>query len=134
MVQLIVQASKYLMIILFLVYTYECFHVFTCRDAEKGQRKYRVQRGILFAIHFDAFLILYLTTGDLRMIGFYLMQVVLLAMFFTSYHLFYKHASELVLNNMCMLLAIGFIILTRLSFEKAFRQFFAEPYTTGKSS
>ena len=123
MVQLIVQASKYLMIILFLVYTYECFHVFTCRDAEKGQRKYRVQRGILFAIHFDAFLILYLTTGDLRMIGFYLMQVVLLAMFFTSYHLFYKHASELVLNNMCMLLAIGFIILTRLSFEKAFRQF-----------
>ena len=73
MVQLIVQASKYLMIILFLVYTYECFHVFTCRDAEKGQRKYRVQRGILFAIHFDAFLILYLTTGDLRMIGFYLM-------------------------------------------------------------
>ena len=46
MVQLIEQASKYLMIILFLVYTYECLHVFTCRDAEQGQRNYRVQRGI----------------------------------------------------------------------------------------
>ena len=30
---------------------------------------------------------------------------------------------ELVLNNMCMLICIGFIILTRLFFEKAFRQF-----------
>ena len=57
------------------------------------------------------------------MIGFYLMQLVLLLMMIGSYHLLYKQASELVLNNMCMLIAIGFIILTRLSFEKAFRQF-----------
>ena len=28
MVHLIVQASKYLMIILFMIYTFECFHVF----------------------------------------------------------------------------------------------------------
>ena len=28
MIHLIVQASKYLMIFLFLVYTFECFHVF----------------------------------------------------------------------------------------------------------
>ena len=39
------------------------------------------------------------------------------------YHMFYKNASELVLNNMCMLLSIGMIILTRLSYEKAMRQF-----------
>lgn len=123
MVHLTVQASKYLMIILFLVYTFECFHAFAGRGAKGERRRYAVQRVLLFLIHFDAFLVLYLTTQDLRMIGFYLMQVVLLAMFFTSYHLFYKQASELVLNNMCMLLTIGFIMLTRLSFEQAFRQF-----------
>lgn len=76
-----------------------------------------MQRGILFVIHFDAFLVLYLTTGNVQMIGFYLMQLVLLVMMIGSYHLLYQQASELVLNNMCMLLAIGFIILTRLSFE-----------------
>lgn len=51
------------------------------------------------------------------------MQVIIIAAIIGTYHLFYKHASELVLNNMCMLLTIGFVILTRISFEKAFRQF-----------
>ena len=124
MVHLIVQASKYLMIILFMIYTFECFHVFKYEgDIEEQKHIYSVQRGLLFVIHFDAFLVLYLTTGNVQMIGFYLMQLVLLVMMIGSYHLLYKQASELVLNNMCMLLAIGFIILTRLSFEKAFRQF-----------
>lgn len=124
MVHLIVQASKYLMIILFMIYTFECFHVFKYEgDVEEQKHIYGVQRGILLVIHFDAFLVLYLTTGNVQMIGFYLMQLVLLVMMIGSYHLLYQQASELVLNNMCMLLAIGFIILTRLSFEKAFRQF-----------
>ncbi|MCM1282367.1 MAG: FtsW/RodA/SpoVE family cell cycle protein [Muribaculaceae bacterium] len=124
MIRLIVQLSKYIMIFLFLAYTYQCFHVFRI-PGEEGQREhvFHTQRVLLFGIHFDAFLVLYLTTGDVKIIGIYLMQVVLLAMLFTSYHLFYRHASELVLNNMCMLLAIGFIILTRLDFNRAFRQF-----------
>lgn len=124
MIQLIVQASKYLMIILFLIYTYQCFHVFKYSGDEEEQKHiYRVQRGLLFAIHFDAFLVLYLTTKNVQIIGFYLMQVVVLLAIFAAYHLLYKHASELVLNNMCMLISIGFIILTRISFQQAFRQF-----------
>lgn len=39
------------------------------------------------------------------------------------YHKFYKNASELVLNNMVMMLCISMIILTRISFDKALRQF-----------
>lgn len=123
MVHLIVELSKYLMILLFLIYTYECFHVFAYQKDTDRRHIYHVQRVLLFVIHFDAFLILFLSTGEKQMIGFYLMQVVLLSAMIWSYHLFYKHASELVLNNMCMLLSIGFIILTRISFEQAFRQF-----------
>ena len=63
MVHLIVQASKYLMIILFMIYTFECFHVFKYEgDIEEQKHIYSVQRGLLFVIHFDAFLVLYLTT------------------------------------------------------------------------
>ncbi len=123
MVHLIVELSKYLMILLFLIYTYECFHVFRYQKEEERRHIYHVQRVLLFVIHFDAFLILYLSTGNRQMIGFYLMQLILLLAIILSYHLFYKHASELVLNNMCMLLSIGFIILTRISFDQAFRQF-----------
>ena len=35
----------------------------------------------------------------------------------------YPKVNRLVLNNMCLLLAIGFIMLTRLSYDKAVRQF-----------
>ena len=99
MVHLIVQASKYIMILLFMIYTYECFHVFRFNDDEERQNHiYHVQRILLFTIHFDAFLVLYLTSEDKQMIAFYLMQVVLLGAIILSYHLFYKHASELVLT------------------------------------
>ena len=45
MVHLIVQASKYLMIILFMIYTFECFHVFKYEgDVEEQKHIYGVQR------------------------------------------------------------------------------------------
>ena len=45
MIHLIVQASKYLMIFLFLVYTFECFHVFKFEGEEEEQKHiYHVQR------------------------------------------------------------------------------------------
>ena len=63
MIHLIVQASKYLMIFLFLVYTFECFHVFKFEGEEEEQKHiYHVQRTLLFLFHFDAFLVLYITT------------------------------------------------------------------------
>ena len=124
MIHLIVQASKYLMIGMFLIYTYECFHVFRFEGMEEEQKHiYHVQRTLLFLFHLDAFVVLYLTTKDFQLIGFYLMQLIIITAIFGTYHLFYRHASELVLNNMCMLITIGFVILTRISFEQAFRQF-----------
>ena len=124
MLHLLTQASKYLMILLFLIYTYECFHVFKFQgDNAEQKRIYHIQRVLLFVIHLDAFLVLYLTTKNIQLIGFYLMQLIILIAIISSYRLLYQHASELVLNNMCILLAISFIILTRISFEQAFRQF-----------
>ena len=77
MIHLIVQASKYLMIFLFLVYTFECFHVFKFEGEEEEQKHiYHVQRTLLFLFHFDAFLVLYITTKNFQLIGFYLMQVI----------------------------------------------------------
>ena len=45
MVHLIVQLSKYIMIILFLIYTFLCFHLFKYPDKPKKQRHiYNLQR------------------------------------------------------------------------------------------
>ena len=124
MIHILVQISKYFMILLFLIYTYECFHVFRFEsNSGRQQAIYNTQRELMYVIHFNGFLMLFLTSKNVQIIGFYFMQIVLLAGIYLIYHRFYKNSSELVLNNMCMLLCIGMIILTRLSFEKAFRQF-----------
>lgn len=77
----------------------------------------------MFMMHFLANLVIVLNKKSEELVLFYGMQ----ALFFICYLLlsqfFYKRISRLLLNNICMLLCIGFIILTRLNPEHAMRQF-----------
>lgn len=123
MTNLIVEVSKYLMILLFACYTYECFAVFRgSLSEEKKNRIYKRQIFLMYLIHLAAFLVIYTVTDDPRMILFYMAQVILAAVTISCYQLLYERASRLLVNNMCMLLLIGFIMLTRLSVEKAMKQ------------
>ena len=54
---------------------------------------------------------------------FYGVQVLFFIVYIYLTRFFYKHVSRLLLNNVCMLLCTGFIILTRLNPERAMRQF-----------
>lgn len=124
MLYLLVELSKYLMILLFLIYTFEAVWVLRySNDSKQPFYIYKSQNRLMFYIHADAFLVLFLTTKKIEMLGFYLMQVILFAAILLMYRVFYKQASRLLINNMCMLMCIGMIILTRLSYEKAFRQY-----------
>lgn len=123
MTNLMVEISKYFMIFFFALYTYECFAVFRKKNTtEKQNRIFGRQVIFMYLIHLDAFLVIYAVTGEEKTIVFYFLQVLLIAVIQFCYRLLYKSASRLVLNNMCMLLAVGFIILTRLSFEQAVKQ------------
>lgn len=122
MVHLIIEVSKYLMIVLLAIYTYQCFAVFRRRSPERQNRIFNSQASLIYLIHLDAFLVIYASTLDLKVIGLYLVQLILLVIIQLCYKVFYRKASRLVVNNMCMLLAIGFIILTRLDFDKAMKQ------------
>lgn len=124
MASITIQASKYIILFLFLGYVFGAFYVFRFGKQPEMQKKiYAGQKILLFLIHGLGFYCLYLQDKNMELIGFYLMQVVLLCVIFMFYHFMYKKCSVLLLNNMCMLLAIGMIILTRISFDKAFRQF-----------
>lgn len=123
MVNIIGECSKYLMILLITAYTYQCFTVFGHHDDYKRKRILRRQNKLMFTIQFLAFLVMYLRTNDIKVLGFYLAQVVLFSATILLYTMIYPKVSRLVVNNMCMLLCIGFIMITRLSFEKAIKQF-----------
>ena len=77
----------------------------------------------MFLIHFLAYAVIYLKTEDLRMVVFYAAQVLFFLVYILFYRVLYRNVSRILVNNVCMLLCVGFIILARLSLDKAIRQF-----------
>ena len=122
MVNIIVELSKYLMIICIAVYTYECFSVFGYQEERKKKRILRRQNVMMFLIHFMAYLVMYLKTDDKKVLTLYGMEVVFFIALIVLYTKLYPKVSRLIVNNMCMLFSVGFIILTRLKFNNAVKQ------------
>ena len=122
MTNLIVEVSKYLMILLMAVYTYANFRFFSFQDMEKKRRVCGGQNRAMFSIHFLAYLVMYLKTGNegvkMMLIAFYVAQVVFFLCYIYMYRFLYRNVSRLLVNNTCMLLCVGFIMLTRLSLDK----------------
>lgn len=123
MINIIVGLSKYLIITIIIMYTYLCFSIFGYHDIEKKKGMLRRQNVLMYLFHLMAFIIMYLETEDIKVAAFYLMQVVLFGATILLYTHIYPKVSRLVVNNMCMLLCIGLIMLTRLAFDKAIKQF-----------
>lgn len=123
MVNIIVELAKYVIIILMGAYTFSCFSVFVQKKERDEKRVLLRQNILMFGVHFVAYAVLYLKTEERRMLVFYLAQVVFLAAVVILNNVIYPNVSRLVVNNMCMLLCVGFIILGRLSFGSAVKQF-----------
>lgn len=124
MTNVIVEVSKFLMMILFALYTFECFAAFRGKISnEKRARIFKRQVFFLYLIHLDGYLSIYAVTDEIQIVILYFLEVVLITVLLGNYQLLYPNASRLVTNNMCMLLVVGFLMLTRLSYEKAIRQY-----------
>ena len=122
MANIIIECAKYLMIILITVYAYQCFTVFGYEDGDKKKKVLRSQNRLMFMIHFMAFASMYLKTGEVKILLFYIVQALILLVTLFLYTRIYPKASRLIVNNMCMLLTIGFIMITRLQYNKAVNQ------------
>jgi len=123
MVNIIVELSKYVIILLMSIYTFSCFSVFA-KVYEEDKKGILIRQNVLmFLMQFTAYGVMYLQTKKQELLYFYGAQVLLLIAVLVLYRIFYPKASRLVVNNMCMLLSIGFIMITRLSYAKAVKQF-----------
>lgn len=113
---LIQELSKYLIILLTMVYTYYSF-------AYYRKKKVAVLNFCLFAVHFLGFFSLFLSTGNENLILLYGAELIYLILVETLFHMAYPDGSKLLTGLVCMLMVIGFIMLARLSMGKAIRQF-----------
>ena len=68
MVNIIVELSKYLIIILGTMYTFLCFSVFGYQDPDKKKSILLQQNILMFLIQLDAYVVMYLCQGLLLII------------------------------------------------------------------
>lgn len=122
MINVIVELSKYVILTLMVVYTFHCFYMVKRQGEEEKRESLRKQLMLTFFMDFTAFLVIYLKTENFDVIIFYMEMMGLFAAIQILYRLLYKNASFLLLNNMCMLLSVGFIMLCRLEISTATRQ------------
>ena len=122
MINVITELSKYVILTLMIVYTFHCFYMVWRQEEEEKKELLQQQLTMIFFIDFTAFLVIYLKSMDFKVILFYIEMMIFFAAIQILYRIIYKEASLLLLNNMCMLLSVGFIMLCRLSLPSATKQ------------
>ena len=115
--------SKYVITLLIALYTYESFAVFRKKQESGRNGIYTRQNILMFGLHFSCFIVICFETGDITYLFFYAFQQIVLYATVILFRMLYPKTNRLLVNNMCMLLTVGFVILTRLSLGKAIRQF-----------
>lgn len=123
MLTLLTEFLKYVFIVMIAVFTIYGFKIVLAKTERRKNSLALRQRVVMFLFHGLCFMLLYLRTMDVQMVILYLAQLVFFVALPLLYKVIYPKMSRLLLNNMCMLMMIGGIMLARLSFQKSVRQF-----------
>lgn len=122
MVNVITELSKYVMVLFLALYTLVGFQLVRKPEEEKKSALWQ-QNILFFFMHLLGNLILYLNTENEKIIYFYVAQLILFLFFLILQHLIYPKSDRLLNHNLLLLLSVGLLMLTRLSFDKAQKQF-----------
>lgn len=122
MQEYITELSKYIIAICMAWYTLECFLAIRTKQNKHKNRSFARQELIIFLVQFFCFLSLTIENQNIKYIFFYAFVQVFLASTIFFVRMIYDKINCLFLNNMCMLLGVGFVILSRFSLDKAIRQ------------
>ncbi|HHV10308.1 MAG TPA: FtsW/RodA/SpoVE family cell cycle protein [Clostridiales bacterium] len=119
---LIVQLTKYLMILLMGIYSYYSFTVFRSKSKRYQKRIYITLTMLIFLLHFVGYATLFLQIPSMKLLVLYGGEMLLLTLVLGLYQLIYPKMPRLLLRNMLMLLVVSFIMLARLNYDMAVKQ------------
>lgn len=115
--------TKYLITAMCIVYTISCLTVLRAKNETKKMILIERQQFCMLAFHFASYLILLLQTKNLKVAIFYVVQFVFFKVAIWLYEHIYRSCSLELMNNMFFLLSVGFVMLSRISFDQSVRQF-----------
>ncbi len=121
MVNIIVELSKYVILTLMIIYTFYCFYL-AYRQRSTDQEPIFKQFVLIFLIDTVSFGVIWLKTRNFQVLFLYIEMMAFFSAYQILYRLLYRRASLLLINTMCMLLSVGFIMLTRLDISSAMKQ------------
>ncbi len=124
MTNLIVELSKYALILLMALYTCMTFVSFRMKTRKSSDLMLAEMTFLMLLLQFVAYLVLYLKLGENEaLIYYYGFQALFMVLITILWRMFYKDIHSTLLSNMCMLITIGFIMLTRIDTEQSVKQF-----------
>lgn len=115
--------SRYLLVLCMAFYTLDSFWVFRYKEEREGGFLYIRQNFWMFAIQLIGFFNLAIISREEQYVLLYMALQIFLFLVLCITPLIYRKINRLLLNNMCMLLGIGMIMISRLFLDKAIRQF-----------
>lgn len=123
MQEYITTVSRYLLTLCMAFYTLDSLLIFGHKDEQQGGFLFFRQNFWMFTIQLVSFYNIAILSRDWFYVKFYIaIQIFLLSVICIT-SLLFKKCNRLLLNNMCMLLGLGMIMLSRLNQDKAIRQF-----------
>lgn len=119
---LVTELSKYFMIGFMALYVVESIWPMFVHEGDKNRGVYVRQYIYVLVVHTLGMVSMYIQFQDPKFLFLYFVQLVGLFVVNRISCLLYDSLSRMLLNHMCMLLSVGFIMLARLNFDKAIRQ------------
>lgn len=123
MLEIFMSVSNYLCIFIITFYVYSSFNSLKKTTLKRKKHQFFLQKVLIYLFHLLTFSIIYINGPSSSIIVFYGITLLYLMLTFELSVLIYPKLNRILLNNMCFLITIGIIILSRISIEKAVRQF-----------
>lgn len=113
--------TKYLFILLMMFYAWESVSALRCNNSYKAAGIFQRQNGVIFATYLLGIITIYLNQPEAMRVNLIVLggaQMCYLIVVLGIFPIIYPNINKAVLSNMCMLLTIGFIMITRLGLDE----------------
>lgn len=115
--------SRYITILLTILYTYCNFRCLSVNNESRAEQLAALQRPMIMLLHFILSMLFLMHEESMGAALFFIAQVLFLLLYPELYKRLYKNSSQLLLNNMLLFIALGLLVLERLDPDRAIKQF-----------
>lgn len=123
MANIIMAVIKYLSILIIGGYTIVSFKALKKTTKEQKRKFYFMQNLLMYLFMIASFTTIYMNTMADKIIITGGLMIIYFIVTINLYKLLYPKVNRMLLNNMCFLISLGFVMLTRISYTRAVKQF-----------